>query len=186
MVAMLRVLVLGAALVGAALVTGTWSGLLAVLASCAVAALVDERWSALAVIAGSIAALVHTAVGVDQQVEHHAAVVARGHRPDREADVAAVGLGLDTECPRESPPVGQLEVDRGVVDVGALGGVELAPQKRPQLRPIAQELVVPSPRVGHAAHVRVVVVGAHAERREGHAPVGAQPHPAGDPVECLP
>lgn len=68
MVAMLRVLVLGAALLGAALVTGTWSGLLAVLASCAVAALVDERWSALAVIAGSLAALVHTAIGVEYPV----------------------------------------------------------------------------------------------------------------------
>jgi hypothetical protein len=63
MLAMLRVLVLGAALVGAALVTGTWSALAAVAVSCAVAALIDGRRSALALIAGSLAALLHTALG---------------------------------------------------------------------------------------------------------------------------
>ena len=68
MVPMLRVLVLGAALCGAALLTGTWTGLLAVLASCAIAALVDERYGALALIAGSLAALLHAAIGAGHPV----------------------------------------------------------------------------------------------------------------------
>lgn len=68
MVAPWRVLVLGAALVGAPLVTGTWSGLAFVAASCAVAALVDGRWSALALIAGSLAALAHAALAAGHPV----------------------------------------------------------------------------------------------------------------------
>lgn len=68
MVAMLRVWLLGSALVGAALVTGTWSGLLALAVSCAVAALIDEQWSAFALIAGSLAALLEAAIGAEHPV----------------------------------------------------------------------------------------------------------------------
>lgn len=62
---MLRVLVLGASLVGASLVTGPAAALLAVAASCGVAALVDGRWSALALIAGSLAALTQALAGAE-------------------------------------------------------------------------------------------------------------------------
>jgi hypothetical protein len=64
MLPMLRVLVLGASLVGAGLVIGPWSALVAVGVSCAVAALVDGRWSALAAIAGAVAALAVAALGL--------------------------------------------------------------------------------------------------------------------------
>ncbi len=61
---MVRVVVLGAALVGASLVTGAPSALVAVAASCGVAALVDGRWSPLALVAGSLAALICASLGV--------------------------------------------------------------------------------------------------------------------------
>jgi hypothetical protein len=100
MVAPWRVLVLGAALVGAPLVTGTWSGLAFVAASCAVAALVDGRWSALALIAGSLAALAHAALAAGHPVAAGAvwcagAWSARATRgPDARSRGAVAALGL--------------------------------------------------------------------------------------------
>jgi hypothetical protein len=100
MLAAWRVLVLGAAVVGAALVTGPWSGLAFVAASCAVAALVDGRAGALALIAGSLAALAHAALGAGHPVLAGAvwcagvwsARAARG--ADGRARRAVVGLAL--------------------------------------------------------------------------------------------
>lgn len=63
-----RVVVLGASLVGASLVSGAPSALIAAAASCGVAALVDGRWSPLALVAGSLAALLCAALGGDYPV----------------------------------------------------------------------------------------------------------------------
>ncbi len=65
---MVRVVVLGASLVGASLVTSAPSALIAVAVSCIVAALIDGRWGPLALVAGSVGALVGAALGADHPV----------------------------------------------------------------------------------------------------------------------
>lgn len=89
----LRVLVLGAALLGGSLATGAWGALAFVAASCAVAALVDERWSALALIGGALAALAFVAVGAEHPALAGAlwSVGVWGARAARGADARARG-----------------------------------------------------------------------------------------------